>query len=80
MTNDSQFPDIYLSPGTKVVHESVNGILEYGVIVYCWISAVIKAYDCYVAFFGEKMPDGEPDGKPYILRYAVTSLRPAMSD
>jgi hypothetical protein len=31
-------------------------------------------FDCYVAFFGAEFPDGMPSEKPYVLRYAATSL------
>lgn len=31
-------------------------------------------FDCYVAFFGDEFPNGKPSEKPYVLRYAVTSL------
>ena len=47
---------------------------EYGVVVQCWDDDEIGGYDCYVAFFGSKLPSGKPEEKPYVLRYAATSL------
>jgi hypothetical protein len=34
----------------------------------------IYGCDCYVAFFGNEQPTGKPAKKPYLLRYASTSL------
>ena len=31
-------------------------------------------FDCYIAFFGDAFPDGKPDEKPYVLRYAAVGL------
>lgn len=71
----------YLGPGTKVCLE--NGLndageeaSEYGVVVHCWRHEELGYgfYDCYVAFFGGTFPSGEPADKPYILRYAASTL------
>ncbi len=67
--------DRYLSPGTKVRLESEEGKPEEGVVVHCWGNDEIDAYDCYVAFFGKTLPIREPTEKPYILRYAASSLK-----
>jgi hypothetical protein len=47
---------------------------EYGVVIHCWDDDDIQAWDCYVGFFGSTFPTGKPNEKPYVLRYAVTSL------
>lgn len=62
-----------LSPGTLVRYDG-SGEPEYGVVVHCWPDEEIGAADCYVAFFGNETPNGKPGEKPYILRYAATSL------
>jgi hypothetical protein len=68
-------PDPFLPPGTSVRYDGLgDGRSEYGVVVHCWRDAEIGAHDCYVAFFGETMPEGRPTEKPYILRYAAASL------
>jgi len=72
--------DQFLPAGTKVrrdafFNEDAFITSEYGVVVHCWWDEEIDGYDCYVAFFGEKgHPDAAPEEKPYILRYASTSL------
>ena len=48
--------------------------VEVGIVVHIWLSENGVDDDAYVAFFGEKFPDGKPDKKPYILRYYVNSL------
>jgi len=64
-----------LSAGTKVRYDGlVEGGPEFGVVVHCWMSEEIGGYDCYVAFFGSEFPSGTPRTKPYILRYAASSL------
>ena len=66
----------FLRPGTPVRYDGgrEEGITEYGVVVHCWLDDEIGGYDCYVAFFGEEQPSGKPSDRPYILRYATTSL------
>jgi hypothetical protein len=69
--------DRYLAPGTVVRYDGLSvedSGPEYGIVVHCWNSDEISAYDCYVAFFGPVRPVGAPTERPYILRYAVTSL------
>ena len=71
--------DRYLHPGTRVRLDSfVNGnaqaTSEYGVVVHCWEDQEHGFHNCYVAFFGNAMPSGQPTEKPYILRYAAISL------
>lgn len=63
--------------GDLVVLESST---EVGVIVWSWYNEEIYSYDYYVAFFGASLPHGEPTEKPYILRYAETSLKPVVDD
>ena len=53
---------------------------ECGVVVHAWASDDVGGLeDCYVAFFGPEFPRGgrAPAQQPYILRYAVSSLRRA---
>lgn len=69
----------YLAPGTRVCLESgLNDAgeeaPEYGVVIHCWRIEELDAYDCYVAFFGSEFPTGEPNEKPYILRYYTSTL------
>jgi len=65
----------HLRPGTRVRYDGlVDGGPEYGVVVHFWVSDEFDGYDCYVAFFGQELPDGAPPEKPYILRYAAVSL------
>lgn len=75
MNDDRNTSGPYLRPGTAVRYDGLEeGGSEYGIIVHCWLDDEIDAYDCYIAFFGEKQPTGKPIEKPYILRYASTSL------
>lgn len=69
--------DAYLAPGTKVRHDGLGPDKpEYGVVVHCWKEPdhFGGMYDCYVAFFGDEFPAGQPVEKPYVLRYAAKSL------
>lgn len=74
MTENNASHGQYLSAGTQVRYDGFTGHPEYGVVVSCWLDDEIQAYDCYVAFFGDVLPSGKPGDKPYILRYASTSL------
>lgn len=75
MNGDQNTSGPYLPPGTAVRYDGLEeGGPEYGAVVHCWFDEGIGAYDCYVAFFGDKQPVGRPVEKPYILRYASTSL------
>jgi hypothetical protein len=65
--------DEFLPPGTRVRLDSSDEP-EYGIVIHCWMDPEIDSYDCYVAFFGDRFPAGRPPAKPYVLRYAVTSL------
>lgn len=47
---------------------------EEGLVVHCWMSTEIQAYDCYVALFDGALPDWRSDARPVIWRYAATSL------
>jgi hypothetical protein len=71
-------PDILgpvFPPGTAVRYDGLQeGGPEYGAVIHCWFEDEIGGYDCYVAFFGKELPTGKPAEKPYILRYASTSL------
>jgi len=75
MSDEDKF-DRYLAPGTKVsLSNPTDGQDEHGVVIHCWCDEDIKAYDCYVAFFGTEIPIRKPSEKPYVLRYAASSLR-----
>jgi hypothetical protein len=75
MNDDQNTSGPYLPPGTAVRYDGLEeGGPEYGTVVHCWFDDEIGAHDCYVAFFGNKQPMGKPIEKPYILRYASTSL------
>ena len=50
------------------------GVRYSWAIAHTWWSEEIHAMDCYVAFFGEVFPKGKPEEKPYVLRYAESSL------
>jgi hypothetical protein len=65
----------YLTPGTRVRYDGLVGSgSEYGVVVHCWLDQEHQFYDCHVAFYGNAFPEGAPAEKPYVLRYASTSL------
>jgi hypothetical protein len=65
----------FLPVGTKVRNDALDeGGPEFGVVVHCWMSEEIGGYDCYVAFFGNEFPSGQPKQIPYVLRYASSSL------
>lgn len=69
--------DRYLEPGTAVrLINHVDDSWEDGIVVHCWFSEEIGGYDCYIAFFGDAIPEGKPTEKPCILHYASTSLTP----
>jgi hypothetical protein len=67
----------FLAPGTKVrldlSGDDGTATAEYGVVVHCWDEPAI-GFDCYVAFFGDTPPSGAPSQKPYVLKYASSSL------
>jgi hypothetical protein len=76
---DAGKADRYLEPGTRVrldslVNDDDQTTPEFGVVVHCWLDAGIGMFDCYVAFFGDELPVGEPAEAPYVLRYGATSL------
>ncbi len=66
--------DIPLPPGTRVRYDGLEDGPEFGVVVHSWFNDEIGGYDCYVAFFGDSIPAGAPVLKPYVLRYASSSL------
>jgi hypothetical protein len=77
---DTTSQDRYLSPGTRVrldalVNDNDFETSEYGIVVHCWQDEELGFHSCYVAFFGNAMPEGKPSQKPYILRYAAISLK-----
>ncbi|MEW7997367.1 MAG: hypothetical protein AB2786_06070 [Candidatus Thiodiazotropha endolucinida] len=52
---------------------------EYGIVIYTWRNPEIGMMkDCYVAFWGNEIPDFDSEEmiSPYILRYAAASLQP----
>ena len=71
--------DRLIPAGTRVrlnslVNDEHEPVPEFGVVIHCWLNDEIGMFDCYVAFFGSEFPAGKPTEKPYILRYASTSL------
>lgn len=69
--------DRHLVPGAKVrLTNHADGSWEDAFVAHCLMSPETDAHDCYVAFFGEAIPTGRPAVKPYLLRYACTSLTP----
>jgi hypothetical protein len=70
--NDS-FTDTFIVPGSAVRYDG-TGTAEFGIVVHCWLDHEIAMHDCYVAFFGAEFPTNKPEAKPYLLRYAATSL------
>ncbi|MEJ0060808.1 MAG: hypothetical protein WDM79_15045 [Terricaulis sp.] len=66
--------DVYLPPGTRVRYDGLEDGAEFGVVVHTWFNDEMAGYDCYIAFFGGALPAGAPDRRPYILRYASSSL------
>lgn len=47
---------------------------ECGVVVHVWTDPETGEEDAYIAFFGDQFPEGQPNSKPYILRYFVAGL------
>jgi hypothetical protein len=75
MSNDQGALGAFLPAGTKVRYDGLaEGGPEFGIVVHCWMSEDIGGYDYYVAFFGSELPSGHPKTKPYVLRYAASSL------
>jgi hypothetical protein len=73
--NDTQRDDRFIPPGSRVRYDGlIEGGPEFGVVIHCWDDDEIGGFDCYVAFFGSVLPSGKPDEKPYVLRYAASSL------
>ena len=73
--SNNEASDRFIAPGTPVRYDGMNeGGPEYGVVIHCWNDEEIGAHDCYVAFFGAEIPTGKPAEKPYVLRYATSSL------
>jgi hypothetical protein len=71
--------DQLIPAGTRVrldsfVNDDDEITSEFGVVVHCWLDNAMGVFDCYVAFFGDSFPNGEPSEVPYVLRYASTSL------
>ena len=64
----------YLKAGTPILYNGGEEGIEEGFVVACWFDEVIEAYDCYVVFLGRVDPQGKPEGVPYVLRFATTSL------
>lgn len=79
MANDKR-QDRYFAPGTRVRSDAFvdgdddNVRSEYGVVVHCWPDDEIGMWDCYIAFFGDSLPEGKPADAPYVLRYAAATL------
>jgi len=67
--NKNQFDDIYIKAGTKVKLTKSNDEdnPEYGIVFHCWWNDIHQVYDCYVAYFGDFIPEGKPTEMPYIL-------------
>lgn len=75
MADDHQEFDPFLPAGTKVRYDGlVDGGPEFGVVIHCWRDEVLDLHDCYVAFFGNDMPSGRLEEKPYVLKYTTGSL------
>ncbi len=67
--------DQFLPPGTKVRYDGlIDGGPEFGVVIHCWVDDDGGFHDCLIAFFGDALPEGKPAERPYVLRYAATSL------
>jgi hypothetical protein len=80
--DDSQYPDLSALIGKRVRlpgtdAESGKATGEVGYIIHAWIDDELDAIDCYVAFVGSVWPPlgVKPDGKPYVLRYLLSSLQ-----
>jgi hypothetical protein len=76
MTDQSDVLGQFLPAGTRVrLDNQLNGKSEFGVVVHCWMDEEVRAYDCYIAFFGDSFPTGQPEQKPYVLRYFSKTLK-----
>lgn len=56
-----------------MVYRGLNSGPEYGVVAHVWENEQ-GDQDCYVVFFGDGFPMGEPTCAPYVLRYYAASL------
>lgn len=75
MDREDSFTDAFIRPGTAVRYDGLGESgPEFGIVVHCWPDPEIQVFDCYVAFFGTEAPTGKPREKPYVLRYAASSL------
>jgi hypothetical protein len=75
VTSDRNVQGSYLPPGTPVRYDGLEECVpEYGIVIHCWLNEESVAYDCYVAFFGDRQPTGKPPDVPYVLRYFSASL------
>ncbi|MCF6275754.1 MAG: hypothetical protein L3J05_08330 [Robiginitomaculum sp.] len=80
MTTNDRRKNTFLEPGTQVRYDGLGKEhSEFGIVIHCWYCKDCLWYDCYVAFFGDKFPNHCPKEKPYILRYATTSLHVVQS-
>ena len=59
------------SVGQRVRH---GGTGEVGVLIHLWFDPDMGCDDAYVAFLGDVFPQGKPNQRPYVLRYATSSL------
>ena len=47
---------------------------ELGMVIHIWPDPDTGDQDAYIAFFGDQLPVGKPQRKPYVLRYYVAGL------
>ena len=70
--------DSRVGVGSRVRRRFTNSDGEYqtecGVVVHIWSDPETGDDDAYIAFFGDRFPDGKPASKPFILRYFVSGL------
>ena len=65
----------FLAAGTRVcLANGPDDRPKFGTVIHCWVDEECWFHDCYVAFFGNELPSSNPPMKPYVLRYATTSL------
>lgn len=60
---------------SELATEDGGEVIEKGVVVHHWYNYEMQCFDYYIAFFGHCFPLDEPDGTPYVLRYAESSLK-----
>jgi len=71
--------DRFIEPGTRVrlaIAIMDDGMVtpQPGIVIHCWRDEETSAFESYVAFFGDELPQGKPLDEPYIVQHKTTAL------